>query len=406
MFVFVFGAVSFLPASHIVLPVGTIVGERLLYVPSIAYCLVLGSVLAKLAAWLEVVFEPHADASTATPQGARTAALGTSWPWRIARAPLLAVLLYWSWHTVVRTTEWQSERSLFESALEVNPRSLKVLNNLGQNLLQDDPERAAHALERAIAILPTYVVATLNLGLAYHVQGHANTSELAVTTLRRCLALDPTQNKARAYLGTNLMQRWLATGGDDGKGDPSLLSSARHELQAAVNAGSTLPVAHHSLASALYYSKDLEGAMRHYQLALRWNEHARIHEPPAEIDAGKTHNMLALTLNEAGREHDAIKQYEAGIRLHPDAYELYSNFAGVLLDRGHVDKALEMYHHALSLEPTSAALANNVGFVYERHGRLHEAMASYQHALAMLPDHAQIRTNVENMRKQLARQRS
>ena len=71
-----------------------------------------------------------------------------------------------------------------------------------------------------------------------------------------------------------------------------------------------------------------------------------------------------------------------------------------------MDKALEMYHHALSLEPTSAALANNVGFVYERHGRLHEAMASYQHALAMLPDHAQIRTNVENMRKQLASQRS
>eukprot|EP00937_MAST-01D_sp_MAST-1D-sp2_P002379 g2379.t1 len=379
LFCVVFAAVSFLPASHVLLPVGTIVGERLL-----------------LAGWAQAALSARVTASASVRRQ-------LNWPALVARMPLAILLLLWSWHTVARNAEWRSERSLFESAMAVNPRSLKVLNNLGQDLLRDDPARAAAVLERAVAIMPNYIVGTLNLGLAYHAQGTGNASDAAVQTLRRSLLLDPTQNKARAYLGTQLMTRWLAAGGDEGKGDAALLQEAIGELKVAAGAGSTLPILHHSLGSALYYARDHQGALQHYELALRLNERAKVSEPHAVIDGAKTHNMLALTLSEMGREDDAVRQYEIGMLLHPDGYELRSNAAGLLLGQGQVERALELYRQALALAPSSAELANNLGYVYEQHSRLHEAMASYELALARLPNHAQIQTNVNNLRAKITR---
>ena len=213
--------------------------------------------------------------------------------------------------------------------------------------------------------------------------------------------LDPEQNKARAYLGAQLMQMWLASGGEEGTGDASLLTSAKSELTLATERGSRIPVAYHALASAHYYSKDLPAALRYYELALRVNEHARLHEPPAVIPDAKTRNMLALTLAEMGRGDDALAQYQAGIAVSPDAHELYSNAAGLLVERGDVAQAMKLYKHAMALVPHSPELANNVGWVLEKNDKLAEAMGYYQQALALVPDHAQIQTNVRNLQEKI-----
>jgi len=387
-----FAAASFLPAAHLLLPVGTIVGERLLYVPSIGYCLGLGLLLARGCRLLQRALLRYGGAVS----------VPARWAHRLMWAPLLLFVLPWAAHSVSRNADWRSELALFEAGYATNPRSLKVLNNLGQALLQTDAARAAAVLEEAVAIHPTYTVGLLNLGLAYHSMDEPGAAQQALDALRRCLVLDPQQNKARAYLGAQLMQMWLASGGEEGRGDPKLLDGAIATLTAATARGSRIPVAYHALASAHYYSKDLPNAMRYYELALQMNAHARVHEPPAAIDDGKTRNMLALTLAEMGRPSDALAQYEAGIKANPAAHELYSNAAGLLVEQGDVAQAMKLYTHAMSLVPDSPELANNVGWVLEKNGQLVEAMGYYKQALALVPEHAQIQTNVRNLQDKIA----
>ena len=75
---------------------------------------------------------------------------------------------------MARNRDWATEISLFESALKVCPRSLKVLNNLALRLLDDRPNGTRRALElltTALEIDHTFPTALYNAGLAHHLLG-------------------------------------------------------------------------------------------------------------------------------------------------------------------------------------------------------------------------------------------
>lgn len=63
----------------------------------------------------------------------------------------------WCSHFGIRTMErcndWVSERSVFESALNVCPDGVKILNNLASQMLNtEEAERAQELLERALRV--------------------------------------------------------------------------------------------------------------------------------------------------------------------------------------------------------------------------------------------------------------
>jgi tetratricopeptide (TPR) repeat protein len=89
--------------SNLLFPVGTIMGERLLYLPSTGYA-VIGA----------MIFTPLISKKN----WAMTGALGL-------------ILILFSARTVTRNREWYDDYSLFSSDLKKVPRSIKVLTNLG-----------------------------------------------------------------------------------------------------------------------------------------------------------------------------------------------------------------------------------------------------------------------------------
>ncbi len=142
----------FLPASNILFYVGTFIGERLLYMPSVGFCLLaahavmllLGpggrSVLAHAAQWVGLaggsVGRPHASnsGSTSSEQQARqadgsdgagqasgTPTAGRLWGTRAAAAgaTFLALLLACASKTVLRNRDWMDEELLFIAAQKV-----------------------------------------------------------------------------------------------------------------------------------------------------------------------------------------------------------------------------------------------------------------------------------------------
>jgi protein O-mannosyl-transferase len=130
MFALSWSALTYLLVSNLLFPIGTIFGERLLYLPSIGFALLIAAGLERLAA---------------SAPGRRRAAVAT-----------LAILatLYGA-RFVARAADWSSDERLFEVTVAASPRSAKAHSNRGFTLQRAGRyEEAAASFRTALEIAP------------------------------------------------------------------------------------------------------------------------------------------------------------------------------------------------------------------------------------------------------------
>jgi hypothetical protein len=121
-------AITILPVSNLVVHIGVLLAERLLYLPSVSVCLVAGAALAALT-------------ERARPALAATAAT--------ALALTLATL------TMARNVDWQTPLALWRDTVAKQPRSALAHGNLGLScVVVGDRECARRELEAAVALEP------------------------------------------------------------------------------------------------------------------------------------------------------------------------------------------------------------------------------------------------------------
>lgn len=152
--------ISLLPASNLLFPVGTIFGERLLYLP--------GAGLALLA-------------------GAGVAAVAPRLPRPAALAAGAAVLVALGAATVRYSEAWASEESLFRWAERTQPGSAKVHQKLAILELERAPERALAEIDRSLALYEADPQAHLVRAAALRRLGRPGEE----AEVRRALALEP-----------------------------------------------------------------------------------------------------------------------------------------------------------------------------------------------------------------------
>ena len=128
---------TFSLTSNFVRPIGTIMAERLLYLPSLGFT-------CAVAWWIARARRREAA---------------------IAAAVLLALL--YAGRTVLRNADWKDHLALFSSAAEVSPNSSLVQANLAGALLGSNPAAAAEHAREAIRIEPGDPAAHMALGEAY-----------------------------------------------------------------------------------------------------------------------------------------------------------------------------------------------------------------------------------------------
>ena len=127
-----FAFITFVPASNLVFSTGTIMGERLLYLPSIGV----------VAIFTIALF-------------AAARALGT----RFAVAILVMfVVIAFAARTWTRNRDWQNDVTLWTSAVRVTPASAKAHRALAEALYDSDPthaniDRVIAEAERSVALL-------------------------------------------------------------------------------------------------------------------------------------------------------------------------------------------------------------------------------------------------------------
>jgi len=183
--------VALTPVLQIV-PVGVLLAERLLYLPSAGAC------LAAAAALSRALPAARAGADPARPAPAAHAA-------RAWAALAIAALALLAGRTVVRTFDWRTNLALWESELAKAPRDVVVNNNLAvEYTSRGEYRRALERLDVALRAAPWYWRAEVNRGIALHGLGDLDG---ALRALARAGELAPRDPSPRYHAGWVLGER-------------------------------------------------------------------------------------------------------------------------------------------------------------------------------------------------------
>lgn len=187
-------ALTFALVSNLVIPIGTIMGERLLYLPSAGFCLALAAVLARVvpssrgaAAAVAVVVALY---------GVRTVARNAVWRepltffrTMVADAPRSARSHAELASALAEAGRLAEAREEFARALAIAPEEPVILYNWGHALTAEGRfDEAAAVYRRAIAAKPDFGEAFENLG---NVESARGDQQAALAALRRALELTP-----------------------------------------------------------------------------------------------------------------------------------------------------------------------------------------------------------------------
>jgi tetratricopeptide (TPR) repeat protein len=271
-----FTFVTFLPASNFIVTIGTIMGERLFYLPSAGLCLLIS------AAW------DHAAL------GVRNSEFAKPLRW-IGFGVVSAALVLLAARTLVRNRDWVNNSTLMESALRVVPRSAKM-NYLVALARRDRGESGLKEFDRAVEIYPDYPVISpgmaKNYGRALLAEGRI---EEAIYRLERAVNLNPGVRDGYYYLGA----AYLRSG---------LWKKAEEALRTTVRAVPKHADAYNNLSFVLWkqerYSEALDAAEA--ALGIR-NQFA------------EAHYNKAVIFESMGRTREAVASYEETLRIKPIA---------------------------------------------------------------------------------------
>jgi protein O-mannosyl-transferase len=173
---------SFAVTSNILVSTGTLMGERLAYLPSAGFCLFVALV------WIQLE--------------QRRA--------RLAWALLITVLVALATRTVVRNEDWRNDWTLFSAAERAVPESAKVRANLGGLYLQRGQlDQAEAELNTALRIFPDFPEA---LELKALVEARKNQDQDALKLFIKALSMVHSDYLHHDVMAVNLAAQLIKLG--------------------------------------------------------------------------------------------------------------------------------------------------------------------------------------------------
>ncbi|KAI4887485.1 hypothetical protein NFI96_017745 [Prochilodus magdalenae] len=421
-------ALPFLPASNLFFYVGFVVAERVLYIPSMGFCLLVTLGLRSLCVRVRRKSSRVLLFSCAA-----------------------GVVLLYSLRTVCRNQDWQSEEMLYKSGITINPAKAwgnlgNVLKNQGNmaeaeeayrnalyyrgnmadmlynlGLLLQENERfseALHYYKLAIGSRPTLASAYLNTGIILVSQGNVDEGK---RTFQTCAGI-PDENLKDPHAHKSSVTSCLYNLG-------KLLHEQGQQEEALSVYKDAVKIMPHQFAPQSLYNMMGEAYMRLNKLeeAGHWYRESLKAKPdhvPAHLTYGK---LLSIMGQSAEAEHYFLK----AIKLEPNKGNCYMHYGQFLLEQSRVteaavmaEKAAELdssefdvvfsaahmlrqaslneaaeryYGKAADLRPDYAAALMNLGAILHLNGKLQEAEANYLRALQLKPDDLITQSNLRKL---------
>uniref|UniRef100_A0A2C9JYV8 dolichyl-phosphate-mannose--protein mannosyltransferase n=1 Tax=Biomphalaria glabrata TaxID=6526 RepID=A0A2C9JYV8_BIOGL len=346
--------IPFSPASNMFFRVGFVIAERILYIPSIGFCILIAQGFQILCSAL-----------------ARFKSIFT--------AAMLALMLVMAAKTVCRNQVWESRETLFRSGVRDLPQNAKVHYNMG-NFLKDEGNKtgAEYHYRQAIRLNPFHPSYHSNLGT---VLSNVNeTKECYMTALK----LLPDHKNSLFNLGSLLID----------EGDSAGISLVQHSLNKDPNFIEALLV----MGKVMLRAKNFSAAESYIKRALDLNPH----RPDVRFSYGyymhMTDNLDA-----------ALQEYQHILALHPNELTSIQNAASIHSDRGNLIEAEQLLKRALNVKEDCEDCLSALGNVYIRMGDLNKAVISLAKATHLAPNSTKIhlryvRALKENKQREEARE--
>ncbi|XP_034032961.1 protein O-mannosyl-transferase TMTC2 [Thalassophryne amazonica] len=421
-------AIPFLPATNLFFYVGFVIAERVLYIPSMGFCLLATVGMRSLYVRLRR-------------RSSRTVLVYCS----------AVLVLLFGVKTIVRNKDWQNEEMLYKSGIYVNPA--KAWGNLGNVLKsQGKMDEAEQAYRNALYYRSNMADMLYNLGLLLQ---ESNKFSEALRYYKLAIGSRPTL--ASAYLNTGIIlmnqgrldeaKRTFLTCAeipDENLKDPhahkssvtsclynlgKLLHEQGHQEEALSVFKEAVQKMPRQFAPQSLYNMMGEAYMRLNKLteAEHWYRESLRAKPdhiPAHLTYGK---LLAMT----GQKTEAERYFLKAIQLDPTKGNCYMHYGQFLLEEsrlleaaGMAEKAARLessefdvvfsaahmlrqaslneaaekyYGQAASLRPNYPAALMNLGAILHLNGKLHEAEANYLRALQLKPDDTITQSNLRKL---------
>ena len=180
----------YLPASNLFFPVGFVVAERVLYLPSMGFCMLVG-----FGAW-QMLRNRRKLVSKST------------------KCLLISLLVFYAAKTQLQNRVWMSERDLYVSAVRSYPTNSKMWHNLGTQLEGGITlEQSVWLMRRCIEYDPQYIAAYSDLGVVLTRLNEKEEAEKVIVPNRRYKMLGKSCREVFLYIRT-----YIRKGFDFGSG--------------------------------------------------------------------------------------------------------------------------------------------------------------------------------------------
>uniref|UniRef100_A0A146VID1 dolichyl-phosphate-mannose--protein mannosyltransferase n=1 Tax=Fundulus heteroclitus TaxID=8078 RepID=A0A146VID1_FUNHE len=326
----------FIPASNLFFRVGFVVAERVLYMPSMGYCILVAHGLGRLCS------------------------VAGRWGTTFLSVCMLLLILLFSWKTVQQNTVWLSREALFRSGIKTLPHNAKVHYNYA-NFLKDTArhQEAIYHYNNALRLYPRHASAMNNLGTL------TRSPDEAERYYRKALDTNPQHNRALFNLGNLLKSQ-----GKEEEAETLLKDSIRY--------GPHFADAYSSLASLYAEQKRFAEANEMY---LKGIENCP--------DSSDLHNNYGVFLVDTGEGQLAAAHYQEAIRLKPAHYVAMVNL-GRLLRSSNENKEAEVWYKRALQVTRKVEILTPLGALYYNTGRYEEALRVYKEAATLQPDSTDI----------------
>lgn len=344
-FALIFYLITFSIVSNIVFPVGTFMGERLLFMPSFGIVLLFSWILVKIPVWLkrkEVL--PSRSIQSFSSYFMASNPLGL--------IVLIIIILGFSYKTIDRNPVWENDTSLFLTDVHISVNSAKVNNAAGGKLydlsqIETDPvvqkqqlEQAFIYLQKALEIYPNYQASWTTLGNVYY------------------FLHKDYQKAIEAYSKAN-----------DTKSYQNLLN----------------------IGQRAFMNKEYSNAILCFSAYKRFL--------PGNIDG---YLELGQAYLENRQPDQSIAILNEALNKFPQS-DILNLRLGLAYGRGkgNVQQAIPYFNRAIEINPRNVEALENLGVAYGLINQPHQSVIYFERALALSPGNAGIHQNLGNAYKQL-----
>ncbi|KAG8199948.1 hypothetical protein JTE90_006195 [Oedothorax gibbosus] len=379
--------IPFLPASNLLFPVGFVVAERILYIPSMGFCMLVAH------GW-SVLFEKRSCK-------------------HFAMIGVLCLIIVGVCKTITRNADWKNEYTLYKSSLNVNQRNGKLFNNMGKVLESlNRPEEALEHYESAKKIEPKDVRSYLNIGRILTSLRRFDEAEATYRKAQRLLPSPSSETQQEVHVTPSHLQLFLNLALLISQNE-TRLEEADAVYKKALELKTDFTKAYLNRGDVLIKMNRTKEAEAMYHRALEYdktNPDLYFNLGVVLMDQGRNMEALeefnkALELepdHEKSLELSAVLMHGSGIPNHKNLAEIrlekiidrgketervYINLGLVAIDNKNYPSAEKWFRKALQKDPISREALFNLALLLSEQHRQTEALFSLDQLLKNYPSH-------------------